>query len=219
MKLLCTYVSWCSNETQIQFNNCIVRRYYFLPLNGTYSDLRLKCTSPLDLLINYFTRPCSSADYTHWWTLAHHLPYMLVQQLWTFNSCQLSTVSVNNCEVWSYLCIYLNGIHSDLLLGCTLLIGIQGAHSSLGSRVHTPHWDLGAHSSLGSRVQKDVRPGFLAGNSICQHCIHSKLQNEPQRGYKETNVVHFSHCYRLNFDKPCDALFRWSSLIKSGLIL
>ena len=61
---------------------------------------------------------------------------------------------------------------------------------------------------------RTIRPGFLAGklcllagNSIYQHCIHSKLQNEPQRGYKETNVVHFSHCYRLNFDKPYDTLF------------
>ena len=67
---------------------------------------------------------------------------------------------------------------------------------------------------------------FLAGNSvllarnyICQHCIHSKLKNEPQRGYKETNVVHFSHCYRLNFDKPCETLFVEVVPIKSGLIL
>ena len=48
---------------------------------------------------------------------------------------------------------------------------------------------------------------LLARNYICQHCIHSKLQTEPQRGYKETNVVHFSHYYRLNFNKPCDTLF------------
>ena len=37
--------------------------------------------------------------------------------------------------------------------------------------------------------------------------MSSKLHNEPQRGYKETNVVHFYHCYRLNFDKPYDTLF------------
>ena len=37
--------------------------------------------------------------------------------------------------------------------------------------------------------------------------VHSRVQYEPLRGYKETDVVHFSHCYRLNFYKPCDTLF------------
>ena len=59
-----------------------------------------------DLFINYFIKPCCSTGYTK------------------VNSCPLPTVSVSNCKVWSYLDVYLNGKHSDLLLRCTLLIGI-----------------------------------------------------------------------------------------------
>ena len=104
-----------------------------------------------DLFINYFIKPCCSADYTK------------------VNSCPLSTVSVNNCVVWSYLDVYLNGTHSDLFLrwlGSTykLLHSFRSIHSHcllyLWTTVkfeviwmfmwmgHTQTSSLGAHSSF-----------------------------------------------------------------------
>ena len=61
---------------------------------------------------------------------------------------------------------------------------------------------------------RTIRPGFLAGNSVFWRetpsvnivSIASYKMNH-NAADKETNVVHFSHCYRLNFYKPYDTLF------------
>ena len=145
------------------------------------------------------------------WTI-HTVPVCTQATITVSHNEQKSRLNITHClEINIKGCVLSNGLVSifflsnvlwKILPNCSIKCQPQFEEVGMGHNQITHN----GHKELNYR-QKDVRPGVLAGNSICQHCIHSKIQNEPQRGYKETNVVHFSHCCRLNFDKPCDALF------------